>query len=70
VDDLVLRSQSELDPVKRGAMLQRVEQLLYDDAAFVPLHWQNISWAAWKRVDLEPIVNALNNPYFGDLVMH
>jgi peptide/nickel transport system substrate-binding protein len=51
-------------------MLQRVEQLLYDDAAFVPLHWQNISWAAWKRVDLEPIVNALNNPYFGDLVMH
>jgi len=70
VDDLVLRSQSELDPVKRGAMLQRVEQLLYDDAAFVPLHWQNISWAAWKRVDLEPIVNALNNPYFGDLVIH
>ncbi len=70
VDDLVLRSQSELDPAKRGAMLQRVEQLLYDDAAFVPLHWQNISWAAWKRVDLEPVVNALNNPYFGDLVMY
>ncbi len=70
VDDLVLRSQSELDPAKRGTMLQRVEQLLYDDAAFVPLHWQNISWAAWKRVDLEPIVNALNNPYLGDLVMH
>ncbi|MGD8663741.1 MAG: ABC transporter substrate-binding protein [Desulfobacterales bacterium] len=70
VDDLVLRSQSELDPAKRGTMLQRVEQLLYDDAAFVPLHWQNISWAAWKSVDLEPIVNALNNPYFGDLVMH
>jgi peptide/nickel transport system substrate-binding protein len=69
VDDLVLRSQSELDPAKRGAMLQRVEQLLYDDAAFVPLHWQNISWAAWKRVDLKPIVNALNNPYLGDLVM-
>jgi peptide/nickel transport system substrate-binding protein len=70
VDDLVLRSQSELDAAKRGAMLQRVEQLLYDDAAFVPLHWQNISWAAWKGIDLEPIVNALNNPYLGDLVMH
>jgi peptide/nickel transport system substrate-binding protein len=69
VDDLVLRSQSELDPAKRGAMLQRVEQLLYDDAAFVPLHWQNISWAAWKKIDLEPIVNALNNPYLGDLVI-
>jgi len=70
VDDLVLRSQSELDPAKRSAMLQRVEQLLFDDAAFVPLHWQNLSWAAWKKVDLEPIVNALNIPYFGDLVIH
>jgi len=70
VDDLVLRSQAELDTAKRSAMLQRVERLLFDDAAFVPLHWQNISWAAWKRVDLEPIVNALNNPYLGDLVIH
>jgi len=70
VDDLVLRSQAELDPAKRSAMLQRVEQLLFDDAAFVPLHWQNISWAAWQRVDLEPVVNALNNPYLGDLVIH
>jgi len=70
VDDLVLRSQAELDTAKRSAMLQRVEQLLFDDAAYVPLHWQNISWAAWKRIDLEPIVNALNNPYLGDLVIH
>ena len=70
VDDLVLRSQAELDPAKRGAILQRVEQLLFDDAAFVPLHWQNLSWAAWKKVDLEPIVNALNMPYLGDLVIH
>ncbi|MGD9132245.1 MAG: hypothetical protein PVF78_01270 [Desulfobacterales bacterium] len=70
VDDLVLRSQSELDLVKRSELLQRVEKLLFEDAAFVPLHWQNISWAAWKKVDLEPIVNALNNPYLGDLVIH
>ena len=70
VDDLVLRSQAELDPAKRSAMLQRVEQLLFDDAAFVPLHWQNLSWAAWKKVDLEPIVNTLNILYLGDLVIH
>ena len=43
VDDLVLRSQSELDLVKRSELLQRVEKLLFEDAAFVPLHWQNIS---------------------------
>jgi len=70
VDDLVLRSQSKVDPDKRREMLQRVEQLLYDDAAFAPLHWQNISWAAWKKVDLGPVVNALNMPYLGDLVIH
>jgi peptide/nickel transport system substrate-binding protein len=70
VDDLVQRSQAEVDPGKRRVMLQRVEQLLYDDAAFVPLHWQNISWAAWKKVDLEPVVNAFNIPYLGDLVIH
>ncbi len=70
VDDLVFRSQWELDPAKRSAMLQRVEQLLFDDAAFVPLHWQNLSWAAWKKVDLESIVNALNAPYLADLIIH
>jgi peptide/nickel transport system substrate-binding protein len=69
VDELVLASQTETDPAKRSAMLQEVEQILYDDAAYVPLHWQNLSWAGKKNLNIEAIVNVMNFPYFGDLVI-
>jgi len=69
VDELVLASAKETDPEKRAEMLQEVEQILYDDAAFVPLHWQDRAWAARKGVHIEKIVNVMNFPYLGDLVM-
>ncbi len=68
LDELILASQTETDMAKRAKLLQDVERIAYDDAAFVPLHWQNLSWAAKNNVDLEPIVNVMNFPYFGDLV--
>ncbi|MGB2078322.1 MAG: ABC transporter substrate-binding protein [Vibrio sp.] len=69
VDDLIEKSNVEVDPAKRAQMLQEVEQILYDDAAFVPLHWQNLAWGAKSNVDIKPIVNSMNFPYFGDLVV-
>ncbi|MFN2352934.1 MAG: ABC transporter substrate-binding protein [Desulfopila sp.] len=69
VDELVYGAQSETNPAKRKEMLQQVEQILYDDAAFVPFHWQNHSYGAKKNVRVDPIINALNFPYFGDLVV-
>jgi peptide/nickel transport system substrate-binding protein len=69
VDALVLKSQGMVDPAARSKVLQEVEKILYEDAAFVPLHWQNLSWAARKGVDIEPIVNVMNFPYLGDLVI-
>jgi len=69
VDELVLGAQIETDLAKRAEMLQEVEQILYDEAAFIPLHWQHLSWAAKNNVNLGPIVNAQNFPYFGDLVV-
>ena len=69
VDELVMAARSETDMAKRSAMLQEVEQILYNDAAFIPLHWQNLSWASKKNLDIEPIVNVQNFPYFGDLVV-
>ncbi len=50
-------------------MLQKVEKILYDEAAFVPLHWQNLSWASKDGMNTEEIVNVQNFPYFGDLVI-
>ncbi|WP_407331750.1 ABC transporter substrate-binding protein [Enterovibrio sp. 27052020O] len=69
VDKLVEAANVETDPTKRAEMLKAVETTLYNEAAFVPLHWQNQAWAAKSNVDIQPIVNAMNFPYFGDLVV-
>ncbi|WP_457571158.1 ABC transporter substrate-binding protein [Desulfovulcanus sp.] len=69
VDELIMKAQVETNVEKRKALLQEVEQILYDDAAFVPLHWQHLSWASKKNMNTEDIVNKQNFPYFGDLVI-
>ncbi|MGL1932468.1 MAG: ABC transporter substrate-binding protein [Desulfotalea sp.] len=70
VDELTMASQSETDLVKRSAMLQEIETILYNDAAYIPLHWQMLSWAGNdKLVNTKDIVNVMNYPYFGDLNM-
>ncbi len=69
VDALTLAAQTETDLDKRAKILQEIEQILYDDAAFVPFHWQNHSYAAKKGIDVAPIINTQNFPYFGDLVI-
>lgn len=70
VDELTVDSQSETDPAKRAKMLQDVERILYEDAAFVPLHWQMLSWAGSDKLkNADKIVNVMNFPYFGDLNM-
>ena len=70
VDKLVVLNQKETDPTKRKAMLQEIERILHDEAAFVPLHWQDRAWAARKGVDIAPILNVMNFPYLGDLKMN
>ena len=69
VDKLVEASNVETDTEKRKAMLQKVEAILYDEAAYIPLHWQNLAWGAKSGLDIAPIVNAMDFPYLGDLVV-
>ncbi len=70
VDELTVASQSETDMKKRAEELQEVEKLLYDDAAFIPLHWQMLSWAGSEKLtNADDIINVMNFPYFGDLNM-
>lgn len=69
VDELTLASNGEFDLAKRSAMLQEIEQILYDEAAFIPLHWQNHSYGSKENMNTEAIVNVMNFPYFGDLVI-
>lgn len=69
LDKLLEQANLELDKDKRAEMLQQIEQGLYDDAAFVPLHWQDLAWASANNADIEPILNVMNFPYLGDLVI-
>lgn len=69
IDKLVLQANSETDVQTRAEIMQTIEQMLYDDAAFVPLHWQNLAWAVNKNVDIAPVLNVMNFPYLGDLVI-
>ncbi len=69
VDRLTVAAQSETDNTKRSQILKKVEQILYDEAAYVPFHWQNHSYGVVKGVNAKPIVNILNFPYFGDLLI-
>ena len=69
LDRLVVDTQSETNEAVRAIRLQKIEEIAYRDAAFIPLHWQNLAWAAKKGVDIEPIVNVFNFPYIGDLVV-
>jgi peptide/nickel transport system substrate-binding protein len=69
VDELTLAAQTETNLKKRAEILQEIEKILYDDAAFVPFHWQNHSYGAKKGIEAGPIINTMNFPYFGDLVI-
>jgi peptide/nickel transport system substrate-binding protein len=69
VDELTIAAQTETDLEKRAGMLQEIEQILYDDAAFVPFHWQLLSYGAKKNIRVEDIINAQDFPYIGDLVI-
>ena len=69
VDAMMVEANAITDPEKRASIMQAMEKAVYDDAGFVPLHWQNLSWGARKGVEIEPIVNVQNFPYIGDLVI-
>jgi len=70
VDEMTLASQTETDVKKRMAMMQEVEKILYDEAAFIPFHWQMLSWAGSDKLkNADEIINVMNFPYFGDLNM-
>ena len=69
VDKLILASQSETDKEKRAKLLKEAARIVYNDAGYVPLHWQHLSWAGKDNLQIKPIVNVMNFPYFSDLVI-
>ena len=69
IDKLTLQTQTMTEMEARAQVLKKIERLLYEDAALVPLHWQHLSWAARKNVRIAPVLNVIDMPYLGDLVI-
>ncbi|NQW00737.1 MAG: ABC transporter substrate-binding protein [Rhodospirillales bacterium] len=69
VDEMTVKTLKMTDDAARAKDLQMIEKIIYDDAGFVPLHWQNLAWGARKGVMIEDVVNVMNFPYLGDLVI-
>lgn len=70
IDKHVLEADAEQDMGKRSELLSKAVQAAYDDAAFIPLHYEPHSWASSKRVtNAKGIVNRANNAYFGDTII-
>ena len=69
IGTLAMAARSETESKKRAKIQQTIAEILYEEAAFVPLHWQNYSYAAGNHVEVAPIVNTMNYLYLGDLVM-
>jgi peptide/nickel transport system substrate-binding protein len=69
LDRLTLETQTMTDPKARAEVLKKIERILYDDAGLLPLHWQHLSWAARKNVRIDNVVNVIDMPYLGDLVI-
>ncbi len=69
-DQIQIAANRETDPVKRDEMLKKSEKMAYDDAAQITLHREPLSWAAGPRVtNAKAIVNGMDFPYFGEIVM-
>ncbi len=69
IDALTMQANKETDISKRKQILQKAEKIMYDDAVFIPLHWQNLAWGQANGVDVEGVVDSNNTPYFGNLTI-
>lgn len=52
VDELTAAVRTELDPVKRNAMIAEASKIHKDEFGHMPVHQQALAWAAKSNVDL------------------
>ena len=64
-----MQTQTMSDPAARAEVLKKIERILSEDAAMLPIQWQHLAWGSRKNVNIEPIVNAIDMPYLADLVI-
>jgi peptide/nickel transport system substrate-binding protein len=57
IDALLDKMVVETDPKKRDAEIAAASKILHDDAAFIPLHQQNVVWAARDNIELQQLAD-------------
>lgn len=68
LDALIKQANIESDEKKRSEILQKVSRIEYDDAVFIPLHWENLSWGMTNKFEnFKDIINMNNFPYWEGL---
>lgn len=67
LDHLITVANEDSNTDRRSATLRKAARIVYRDNVVVPLHFQNLIWAFKDTVEAEPILNATNFPYFGNL---
>ena len=63
------RTFSVEDVVWTFNRLKKIERILYNDAAPRAPAWQHLSWAVAESVHIDPVLNVIDMPYLGNLVM-
>lgn len=70
LDAMVTQANTLSDDAERSQLLQQVSKIEYDDAVFVPLHWQNLYWGYNSKITNFPEnVNLKNFPLIQNLVV-
>jgi len=70
LDAIIKKSNTEINHDKRIVMLQKAAQIEYDEALYVPLHWQNLAYGYSKKItNFKDIVNLKNFPHFDQLIV-
>lgn len=70
LDELVQQANTTLDIKKRAEILRKVSRIEYNEAAILPLHWENLAWGYDSKVtNLSENINLKNQPYLGDLIV-
>lgn len=70
LDELVNQANALPDGEERNKLLQEASKIEYDEAIFVPLHWQNLNWGYSDKITNFPEnVNLKNFPLFQNIVV-
>ena len=69
-DDLYAKQSTELDPAKRAAIVQQMQQMFYEDSAYlIPVYlkklqaYRNDTWTNWTAIPGGIIFNFTRDNY-------